>query len=159
MKTIIWVAAGFLVLAILLGGAGLVYAQSADPGDGYGPGMMGRGARWGGYGMMGAAQGAYGPMHEYMVAALAEALNLTPADVQDRLSAGETPWEIAASTGLSDDQVRDLLVEVHNTALDQAVAAGVITQAQADWMKDHMQGRWASGAGFGGCHGGRWSRP
>ena len=157
MKKIILVVAGFLVGAVLLGSAGLVYAQSQDPGDGYGLGMMGGGARRGGrgHGMM----GGYGPMHEYMVAALADAIDLTPEAVQVRMDAGETPWEIAASTGLSDDQVSDLLVEVHNTALDQAVAAGAITQEQAEWMKDHMQGRWGTGMGYGGCHGGRRGQP
>ena len=162
MKKILVVSVLVLTVVAVLGAAGLAYAQTQTPGrggrgpgmmgnGGYGPGMMGgRGGR--GAGMM--ANGAYGPMHTYMVEALAEALDLTPEAVQERITNGETPWQIAQSTGLNDDQVRDLLQQVHDTALDKAVAAGAITQEQADWMEGHMDAMWENGfgPGAGPCH-------
>src|SRR5512143_2627809 len=116
MKKILIVGAIIFAVVAVLGAASLAYAQTRTPGQGgngqgmmgngggYGPGMMGgRGGR--GFGMMG-GQGT-GPMHTYMVDVLAEALKLTPQAVQNRIAAGETPWQIAQSTGLSDEQVRD----------------------------------------------------
>ena len=163
MKKILIVGAVILAVVAVLGAAGLAYAQTRTPGQGgYGQGMMGNGGRYGpgmmgrqggrGFGMMG-GQGT-GPMHTYMVEALAEALDLTPQTVQDRIAAGETPWQIAQSTGLPDEQVRDLLHQVHDTALEKAVAAGAITQEQADWMDTHMDQMWENGfgPGAGPCH-------
>ena len=162
MKKILVVSAVIFAVVAVLGVAGLAFAQTQTPGQGgrgsgmmgnggYGPGMMGgRGGR--GAGMMGS--GAYGPMHTYMVEALAEALDLTPEAVQERIANGETPLQIAQSTGLNDDQARDLLHQVHDTALDKAVAAGAITQEQADWMEGHMDTMWENGfgPGAGPCH-------
>ena len=166
MKKLILIS-GILVIAVAaLAFAGFAYAQSQNPdapavpygpgmmgGRGYGYGMMGRGAINGG-GMMNGQRGtgAYGPVHTYMVDALAESLNLTPEAVQERMDNGETAWEIAASTGLSDEEVTALLQQVHTDALAAAVEAGAITQEQADWMQSHMQQMWQNG-GPGGCHG------
>ena len=169
MKKTLIVTAVILAALVTLGIAGFAYAQSqtppTPPTGTYGPGMMGgRGAggpgmmgRWGGGGML--ANGAYGPMHEYMVAAVAQALGLDPADVQSRLEAGETMWQIAQSQGLNDAEIAELMSTAHQDALQAAVAAGVITQEQADWMSQHMQQRWQNGgAGAGSCHGGRGPR-
>ena len=149
---------GVVVIAVAaLAFSGYAYAQSQTPNTPavpFGPGMMG--GRGGYGGMMGGQRGTgtYGPMHPYMVSALAEALNLTPEAVQERMDNGETGWEIAASTGLSDEEVATLMQQVHTDALAAAVEAGVITQAQADWMQDHMQQMWENG-GPGACHGGQ----
>ncbi len=136
MKKVLIVGAVVFAVVLVLGAAGLAYAQTRTPGQGgYGPGMMGG---WG-----------YGPMHTYMVEALADALHLDPQAVQDRMTAGETPWQIAQSTGLSNEQVRALLEQVHDTALDKAVAAGALTQEQAYEMEEHMDRMWANGSGPG----------
>jgi hypothetical protein len=127
--------------------------------------MMGRGrsGAWGG-GMMGS--GSYGPMHEYMINALAEGLNLTPANLQAQITAGKTPYQIAQDKGLSDDQIKELFLKAHDEALDAAVKAGLLTQEQADWMDQRMEQRWQDGfPGFGAaglgampCQGGgRWN--
>jgi hypothetical protein len=138
-----WILAGVSVLALAalaVGGllwARTAYAQSQTPnGPGYPYGMMG------GFGMMGGY--GYGPMQTYMVQGLAEALNLQPADLQKRLSAGETPWQIAQSQGLSDAQIQQAMLEAHDKALDAAVQAGFLTQEQADWMDQHMEFMWGA---------------
>jgi hypothetical protein len=88
-------------------------------------------------GMMGFG-GEYGPMHQYMVDALAEALDLTAEELQARVEAGESMWDIAAGLGLSEDQVATLMQSAHDLAIDQALVDGAITQEQADWMNSHM---------------------
>jgi hypothetical protein len=146
--------------ALAIGGlvwARTAYAQSQTPNaPGFPYGMMG--GQSGGYGMMGGysmmGAGNYGPMHQYMVEALAEALKLTPEELQARIAAGETPWQIAQSQGLNQDQIQQLMLDAHDKALDKAVQAGLLTQEQADWMDQHMESMWSGdGAGFGGCHG------
>ena len=170
-----WLIVGISIVALLglaFGGlvwAGTAYAQSqTPPATGYLRGMMdgyrtpggysSQSGQYGGYGMMGGfgmmGAAGYGPMHDDMVDALAEALNLTPEEIQSRIEAGETPWQIAQAQGLSDEEIQQLMLDAHDKALDAAVEAGTLTQEQADWMDQHMESMWsADGAGFGGCHG------
>jgi len=146
-----WIIIGISVIALasLAGFAwvGVAFAQSQTPPFSNHPyGMMG------GYGMMGSD--GYGPMHDSMVTALADAVNLTPDEVQSRLDNGETPWQIAQSQGLTEEQAQQVVLDAHDKALDQAVESGLLTQEQADWMDSHMESMWSgSGAGYGGCHG------
>lgn len=135
-------------------GRGMMRGQAvATPGSGtaqgYGPGMMG-GRGWG---LMGSA--AYGTMHQFMVDALAKELGMTSADLQTALQAGKTPYQIAQEKGLSADQITALMQKVHDEALKQAVASGLLTQQQADYMDQHMEQMWANGfgPGAGGCPG------
>lgn len=126
--------------------------------DGYGPGGMMR-ERGYGPGMMGRrgtviARGV-GIMHDYMISAFAKAVDLTVEEVDTRLAKGETPKEIAIAQGTAEADLPALVSQVRQAALDQAVADGVITQAQADRMLERMnnysgQG-FGPGFGLGGC--------
>lgn len=156
---IIGTLVGVIVLA--LGVAGLAYAQNATPPaptapgyGGFGPGMMGGRSGFGGM-MGGNRTGTVGPLHEYMIAAFAEALGLTPEELETRHNAGETMWQIAESQGISQEEFGTLWTEARTAALEQAVADGVITQEQADWMIQHMAQRQAAGfgPGSGACTG------
>lgn len=169
MKKILWVVSGFMVAVLVFGVVGFTYAQSQTPStpeypygpgmmddyDGYGPGfgrgMMGsygnRGLM-GGYGMMD-WNGEEGPMHEAMVAAVADALGLTPEEIETRHDAGETLWEIAEAEGLSVEEIQDLMFSAHDAALEDAVANGDLTQEQADWMDSHMEEMWEGGSPCG----------
>jgi hypothetical protein len=153
-----------VVVALLaLGIAGLAYAQDITPGPGprFGPGMMGGGGMMAGNGMMGRggmmagwgmnAQGPYGPLHEYMVAAVAEALDMSAADLQAELDAGLTMWDVAAEQGLSQEEFYALMLEARTKALDEAVAAGALTQEQADLMNERHQQMQENGFGPGNC--------
>jgi len=186
MKTTVKIAVitGVVVLALAALGAGFVFAQTATPpapwGGGYGPGygMMG-----GGYGMMGnfahAQRGdGYGwmqNMHQWMLTSgarsvhtivwngFAEALGLTPDQLSAELASGKTLTQIAEAQGVSQEQLAAALETSVKAGLDRAVADGVLTQEQADWMLSRMGGNYSwmithmgnfgGGFGLGGCHG------
>jgi hypothetical protein len=132
--------------------------QNEGKGYGYGPGGMmggnqqgyGPGGMMGGRGgMMGGRGGLRGEgfMHDYMISAFASSVGLTVDEVNTRLSKGDTPKEIALAQGKTEAELPALWTQVRQDALKAAVAAGVITQAQADVMLQHMNNY--TGEGFG----------
>ena len=132
------------------------YGSGYGPGrmmQGYGPGGMmqgyGSGGMMGGRGF-GGVQGE-GPMHDYMISAFAEVVGLTAEEAETRLEAGETLKEIAIAQGITVENLPELVTQVRQAALDQAVADEVITQAQADLMLEHMNNY--QGPGFGPGYG------
>ena len=139
------------VVALALTSVGTAYAQSPTqaPGSGY-ANMGGRGNR------AGAAVGATasgltpgsGLLHDYMLAGYSEALNIPVDTLQARLDAGETMSQIALSTGLTLDEFRTLMTDVRIQAIDAALADGVITQEQADWLKTRGAGQMSAGRGM-----------
>jgi len=116
--------------------------KMGEPGYGYGPGMMG-GRR------AGIARGA-GIMHDYMISTFANAVGLTVEEVDTRLANGETFKEIAIAQGTAEADLPALVSKVRQAALDKAVADGVITQAQADLMLEHMNNYLGQGFNPGG---------
>ena len=170
MKKLLVIGAVFALALVAFGSAGLVYAQTQTPPTpespifpGYGPGMMG-----GRGGMMGGFQsGSFGPMHDYMVEAYAQALGITVDELQDRLAGGETMWQIALSLEFSEEAIPGLMIAAHTQALNKAVEDGVLTRQQADGMIQRMAQMQAQGfgPGAGGCGGfggrmmggGRWN--
>jgi hypothetical protein len=172
MKKLLIIASIALVAVIAFGLTGFAFAQSptpqtptapANPGAGQGqggwangsmgPGMGGRGGRFGGMGMLaGQSTTGYGLMHDEMIAVFAQALSLTPEELQARLDAGETMWAIAQEKGLSADQFTQLMQQARTTALQQAVADGTLTQAQADWMQQRMGPNYPEGYGPGSAN-------
>lgn len=179
---------GLIVAGVLIvvGGAGVVYAQvrnlntntnitlnTNQNGDqavpfGYGPGGMMNGYGYGPRGMMNGY--GYGPggmmgrggirlqrgasiMHDYMIAAFAKDVGLTVDQVDTRLANGETLKQIAEAQGFTGDKLTSLATQVRQDAMNQAVADGVITQAQADSMLQFMENYsvQAFGPGFFTC--------
>ena len=135
-----------VVLVAALGTAGIANAQTPTqtPGTGNGAGLAaGRGPRDGmGAGSVAAGEGI---LHDYMIAAFAEKLNIPAADLEARLDQGETMAQIAASKNHTIEQFRTLMVEARSQAIDQAVEDGKLTQQQADWMKQRGAGQMAGG--------------
>ncbi|MBP7694249.1 MAG: hypothetical protein KA764_20165 [Anaerolineales bacterium] len=149
----------------------------ATPGQGYGrgQGMMGggagRGGMMGGWAQSQGEAGAYGgmlggygrgrggmmggnfdaanagPLHTYMLDAFAQALDITRADLDAQLAAGQTMVDIATANGLTQAEFFEVMQTARTAALAQAVADGVLTQAQAD----QMQGRMFQNGGPGTC--------
>jgi len=155
MKKGLLVVSIVAVVIALLGFAGYAVAASQNwfanrvvnttypgmmNGSGVGPGMMfGQNGSWRGFGMMGSYWNESGPMYKYMLNAMAKALDITPEDLQSQLNSGTNPWQIAQKKGMTTEQFQQAMVTAMTEALKQAVTDGVITQAQADLMIQHMQ--------------------
>jgi hypothetical protein len=90
-----------------------------------------------------------GPLHDYMMAAFAEALGLTPDALEARLESGESMYEIALAQGIAADKIAEVLQAARVKAIDAALADGAIDQQTADWMKSRGFGRAHDGAGPG----------
>jgi hypothetical protein len=132
------------VATLAFGSVGVAYAQSPTQAPGAGTGFMGgRGSRNG----LGGANSTAGDgiLHDYLITAYAEKLNIPVADLEARLSNGETMAQIAISTGLTLDQFRTLMIDVRTQAIEQALNDGVLTQAQADLMSQRGAGQMAGG--------------
>lgn len=140
-KTVVAMLLVVAALAILA--TGVAVAQEPQPPvpggwPGMGPGMM--------HGFAAGAEA--GPMHEYMVKAMADVLGISVTDFEARREAGETFYQIALDLGISADKIPALMSEARSKALDAAVADKVITQEQAEWMKSR-----GAGMGPGNCGG------
>jgi len=121
------------VAALSAFGVGVAFAQGEQPP--FGPGNAGRA----------------GAMHTYLVAALADALDLEATNVEARLAGGETLAQIALSKGISQDDLGEFLSDVHTTAIEQAVLAGALTEEQGSFMTQRMQARAGAGFALGTC--------
>ncbi len=127
------VAFGLGLAAVALVATGTAFAQTAQP-----P-VPGAGA--------GLGNGS-GPLYAYIVKALAQALGVSVDEFEARRATGETAYQIAVSEGIAAGKIPTLISQGRASAIDAAVADGVLTQAQATWMK-------ARGAqmGAGNCSG------
>lgn len=137
MKKILWIGLGMLVAFGLVAAGALtaraVLARQADDvTPAYALWMNGRGPMH---------DGTRGLLHDYMVKALADKLGLSVEAVESALDAGKRPYDLALENGVAVADIPALLQEVHASALAAAVADGVITQEQADFMLQRMQGR------------------
>ncbi len=158
-----------LAVAVVIFGAGFTFAQfqsvSAQAFPAY---FSGRGGGMHDHGGDGLAR-------DYVEQALAEKLGLTEAQVEAQLAAGKSLSQLALEAGTAEADIPALLEAVHQTAFDQAVAAGVMTQAQADAMFQQMQsqgfgadcpndgvrpmdGSGSRGGHSGGMGGGHWNQ-
>ena len=120
------------------------------------------------------AQPQTGILHEYMEKAVAGKLGISLAAVESQFDAGKSLYQIALDNGITLADMPAFMQDVRSQALKAAVAAGVITQAQADRMLQGggrgmgarmMQGGTGhcggTGIPFGGSmmqRGGRWQQ-
>jgi hypothetical protein len=79
------------------------------------------------------------PLRDYVTAAFAAALNLDLLDVQNRLDTGETYRDIAAGQGVEGLEFLNLMAEVIDEAVNEAIRDGVITEEDADQMRERYQ--------------------
>ncbi len=133
---------GVIALAVMavLGFAGVAFVNAQSPTP-QGPGGWQRGF------MMGGDR----PMHEYMEEAIAEKLGMTVEELEEQYASGLSMWQIAEAQGLSAEEITTLMNEARSEALDAMVADGVITQEQADWMKERGGAMMGGFGGRGGC--------
>jgi len=166
---------GIAVVAIGLVGAGAAFAafrapdRTAAGSDVYRyPSPMGGRFQAPGQGGR-AAFGDTGELHTYMLQAIADGLDLTLDDLESKLSEGQNLLEVAKEQGIAEDALPAVLEEARTKSLQAAVADGVLTQEQADWMAQHpvrsrmapwgmMSGSWGDGMHRGPMGGGFFER-
>jgi hypothetical protein len=154
--------AGIAAVAIGLVVGGAAFAASRAP-DGTAdgsevfpyPSPMGGRFQAQGQGGRGAF-GDPGELHSYMLQAIADSLDLTLDDLESKLAEGQSLLEVAAEQGVTEESLPAVLEEARAKSLQAAVADGVLTQEQADWMAQHsarsrlapwgmMSGSWGYG--------------
>jgi len=156
MKKILIIVAVAAVVVTTLGMAGYAYAQDTLPPDPRVPFSAdmpgGRGGR-GGHGGHGAGQrgsgmnagGDMGLLEDYMHPAIADAFGLTVDELDALHEDGVTLWQYAEGQGLTSEEFRPLMQAASATAINNAVADGVITQEQADFKLARMHNFGAGG--------------
>ena len=98
-------------------------------------------------------------LRPYVEAAIADYLNVSVEELQQMREDGLTWQSYAEEQGLSDEEIRDLRVELFTTAINNAVADGTITQEQADRMLEHLQNPVRRPGAPGGMPGGMPPQP
>lgn len=170
MKKTIWIAALTVIGLAAFGMVSFARAQTpapSTPNTPSNPGMFGRKGSmpWGRMhgGMWGqGVTGEYGPMHDYMQAALAEGLGVSVEDLKTVQADGKTMWQFASEKGLSLEEFQQIMQTARQKAIEKMVEDGLLTREQADWMLNRMQNMWEGGfRGRGGCSGmgGRYGGP
>lgn len=119
-----WKTAAIVAVSIaLIAGAGtFAFAQTTDPAPGAGT--------CGGFGMRGFGGNS---------GVLTDLLGITAEELHQLRTDGKTLAEIAASKGISEDALISALLEPRKEALTAAVAAGRLTQEQANLMLQNME--------------------
>ncbi|MDY6845700.1 MAG: hypothetical protein SVP52_01020 [Chloroflexota bacterium] len=149
------------VVAIALGSASAVFAQTTTPDSPVGFGSAGIGSRGNGGGRgNGAAilnqtrdSMGDGLLHDAMIAAFSEALGIPVDDLEVRLANGETLADIAISTGLTFEDFRTLLNDVRTQVHEEAAEDGLLPGSQSGWIKDRRSAMGGFGARRGGGQG------
>jgi len=128
-----------VITVIVLAITGTVLAQSTSPLTDSGPNGFGRG------------QGD-GLLHEYMVKYMADALGLSVDELNSRLEAGERLSQIAIDLGLNAEEFIQVMSEARLYAMEDAMADGIISQEQYNFMQERANNG-AGSFGMGGGHG------
>ncbi|MCA9869662.1 MAG: hypothetical protein KC487_04695 [Anaerolineae bacterium] len=153
--------AGVLAMSAMMVFAGAAFAQGNGPGNNaaqaagqanqYGSGtgtgtpVYGQANQYGngsggvesGYGL--ATRGAWGGPDSSLTAVAAEVIGIEQADLVAELTAGATIADVAADYNVDLQDIVDAYVQPRTDTLDAAVAAGRITEDQADAMLAQME--------------------
>ena len=129
---------------VLAAVAGLIIAGSAFAQDDTAP--------FGG----GAPRDGSGLLQDYISTAMADAMGISVEELQASHDGGETFYDLALVSGFEADEIRILIQDARTSALEAAVADGVITQEQFDAMQSRGGGRGGKRGGQGGFGSGAW---
>jgi hypothetical protein len=149
LAAVVGVVALIAVVGVLM--AGTAFAQSGTPGGQATPGTPKAPAFGFGRGM-GFFGGSIGNFD-----AMAKALNLTPTQLFEQLHSGKTLAEIAQAQNVDLTKVQEAAnaarIQAMKDRIGQAVKAGTMTQAQADWLLQGLE-KGFMGKGMGSFRGG-----
>ena len=147
MKRFMLIAVLAGVLVTLLAGTALAAGPVTPPAQGFGRGM----GMWGANGAASTAEHPCGmaagaqrrgmPEWAGQPDEVATLLGMTAEEIQAERQAGKSLAQIAASKNppVSEDKLISTILDAKKATLADLVAAGKLTQAQADLMVEHMQ--------------------
>lgn len=144
MKTRTWLTLAGIALAVVLAIAVAPAVWAQGPAGGFGAGQM-QGRMAGG--MPGAGNGmgrrggvgGMGDPQQSLVAIVAQQLGINQADLVTQLQGGKTIAQVASEKNVALDTIVNVFVATRQARMTQAVAAGRMTQAQADTMLATMR--------------------
>ena len=136
MKTFLKIAGIIAVFAAIIAFVGAASAFAQGPANGVAP-AGGNQAQVN----PNAGDGLITVDESVMHAAIAEVLGISVNELEATLDAGETPATLALELGVDFAEVQATIDAVHEAAIAQAVADGLFTQEQADWMLSHRGGQ------------------
>ena len=148
MKTQTWLTLVGIALAIVVAIAVAPAVWAQGPMDGYGPGQAqgrmaggtpGAGNGMGQRGGMGGMRGQMGGPQQSLIAVAADTLGMPQADLIAQLQGGKTIAQVAGEKNVALDTIVNAFVATRQARMAQAVAAGRMTQAQADAMLATMR--------------------
>ena len=116
-----------LALTIAIGVGATAYAASADNTAAGVPGQrlgIGRITSMRGY--------------DYITNILKSKLGLSDADITNAANTGKTPYELATEKGMTQDQLKTLLLEERTKAIDAAITKGTITKEEGETLKANL---------------------
>ena len=135
-----------LVSMVALVFAGSAFAQTETPQN---PGYGGGGGGPNTTGTVGT-----GIFHDYLMAYYADVFGIDADVLTDRLTAGETIYDIALAQGYTFAEFVELKIDARLYALENALADGLIDQDMFDFLSTRGMGT-GSGSGTGTGGGGR----
>jgi len=143
MKTRTWLTLAGIALAVMVAIAVAPAVLAQGPSGGFGPGqaqgrmassMPGAGNGMGRRGGMGGMMSQMGGPAQSLVAVAAQQLGINQADLVTQLQGGKTIAQVASEKNVALDTIVNAFVATRQARMAQAVAAGRMTQAQADAM-------------------------
>lgn len=106
--------------------------EAANEGQYLGP-MYGRGGGW-------SSESAPQPMRTAMIEAVAGVTGLSVEEIEARIANGERLLAIALDAGMTEVEYFDLMKDTREAFWADSVAAGVMSEAQYQWMLEHRLG-------------------
>lgn len=147
MKTRTWLTLAGIALAVVVAIAVVPAAWAQGPAGGYGMGQAQSGMRGGGMrgqnggmrGQNGGMRGQNGGQQQSLVAVAASTLGIDQPALVAELQGGKTIAQVAAEKHVALATIVNAFVPTRQARLAQAVAAGRMTQADADARLAAMQ--------------------
>jgi len=146
MKKLFLIAIGFTLAVAVFGVAGFAYAQIQEPPEAqtsegaefpYGRAGWSRGSN-GGVMSSNFDEDESGPLHDYILPAIAEAFGLTEAQIEAFEIARQTVQEIRST--LTPEEIRAAMQQAFRTAIENALSDGAITEEQAENWLERLEG-------------------
>ena len=148
MKTRTWLTRAGIALAVVVAIAVAPAVLARGPAGGFGPGqalgrmvgdMPGAGNQMGRRGGMREMGGQMDGSQQSLVAVAADTLGMPQTDLVTQLQGGQTIAQVASDKNVALDTIVNAFVATRQARMAQAVAAGRMTQAQADAMQATMR--------------------